>query len=436
MKHAVILQLITCVFTFLLSLSTHANSLTQILEQLKVQQEFQRGSSQSVQNTKSENVEEWQSTLLQRKQHLDQLNLRNRTLEEELLTLQKRLSQKQQQVHQNKKEIDGIVSLAIAQRDVFIANGQQHNTWPLINHPSTIKRIGFSIDAIKELWMSMNEQFVLSGQTMKHEGEVIQSNGMIARDTLYLTGPFSQYSEKYGWSTFDPTGQVWRQLESQPGFPTHSNTMVIDTTFGPALTQYKNTNPLIEKYRESGLIGALILILALTGFGIGSNRIWYLSSEQQQINKQLKDLENLNSNNMLGRVIKTIQTDYQQPKEMDTLLEDVLDANVTLELPKLNQGIGTIAVFAAIAPLLGLLGTVGGMIETFTVITTQGTASSELLSEGIAEALLTTKLGLMAAIPLLLLHTVMKTKAQVISEVLEHQLSGLVVSLRHGIKHA
>lgn len=435
MRHAVILSLMTTVLVLFPSMFAHASSLNQILEQLQVEQKSQQDLSDLVQDTKSESLDEWQSRLLLRKEHLKNLNATNRALEEKLLQLQKRLNQKQQQVLESKKEIEGIINLAIAQQDVFITNGQQHNTWPLISHPSSITPTNFSVDALKELWMSMNEQLVFSGQVMKHEGELIQSNGMVDTDTIYIYGPFSQYSEHHGWSVYDAAEQAWRQLDTQPDFSTDANTMAIDTTFGPAMSHYKNVHPLIEKYQQSGLIGALILLLALIGFGIGSTRIWNLSREQKKINEQLKDLENLSSNNILGRVIDAVQKDHQQPNKSQTLLEDILDANVTLELPKLNRGIGTIAVFAAIAPLLGLLGTVGGMIETFTVITTQGTANSELLSGGIAEALLTTKLGLIAAIPLLLLHTVMKTKAQGISEVLEHQLSGLVVSLRHGIKH-
>ncbi len=87
---------------------------------------------------------------------------------------------------------------------------------------------------------------------------------------------------------------------------------------------------------------------------------------------------------------------------------------------------------AGIPPLLGLLGTVGGMIETFDVITRFGSNNTELLSGGIAEALLTTQLGLMTAIPLLLLHCAVKSQSRQLTQMLEQEAAALVVLQRFG----
>ena len=85
--------------------------------------------------------------------------------------------------------------------------------------------------------------------------------------------------------------------------------------------------------------------------------------------------------------------------------ESVLQEAILNQLPRVERGMAVLAVLGAIAPLLGLLGTVTGMIETFRVITLYGTGDPKLMSGGISEALVTTELGLAVAIPIMLCHT-------------------------------
>jgi biopolymer transport protein ExbB len=92
-----------------------------------------------------------------------------------------------------------------------------------------------------------------------------------------------------------------------------------------------------------------------------------------------------------------------------------MDIVVAFELQALQRGLGTLKVIAAAAPLLGLLGTVSGMIETFEVINTRGTGDARALSGGIAEALVTTEMGLWIAIPAVLVHTALAGWAERLS---------------------
>jgi biopolymer transport protein ExbB len=86
-------------------------------------------------------------------------------------------------------------------------------------------------------------------------------------------------------------------------------------------------------------------------------------------------------------------------------LENILQEAILREVPRLERFLSVLAVFGAVAPLLGLLGTVTGMIDTFRVITLYGTGDPRMMSGGISEALLTTELGLAVAIPIMLVHT-------------------------------
>jgi len=112
-------------------------------------------------------------------------------------------------------------------------------------------------------------------------------------------------------------------------------------------------------------------------------------------------------------------------------VEETMQEAIIAELPGLEKHLSTLAVFAAIAPLLGLLGTVGGMIKTFEVITQHGTGNARLLADGISEALVTTQVGLAIAIPLLLLHAVLSRQAKKIVANME-QLALIVLSARVG----
>jgi biopolymer transport protein ExbB len=96
----------------------------------------------------------------------------------------------------------------------------------------------------------------------------------------------------------------------------------------------------------------------------------------------------------------------------------------------LERHLGTLAVLGGVAPLLGLLGTVTGMIHTFRLVTIFGAGNPRLLSGGIAEALVTTEFGLIIAIPVLLLHAYFSRRVRTITAALEHTLAGFVNSLK------
>ena len=107
-------------------------------------------------------------------------------------------------------------------------------------------------------------------------------------------------------------------------------------------------------------------------------------------------------------------------------LELKLAEAVLSEPPKLEQGLTLLKIIAAVAPLMGLLGTVTGMIITFQAITIFGAGDPKAMAGGISSALVTTVLGLLVAIPTVLLHTVVNGRSQRIIHVLNEQATGIV----------
>ena len=151
-------------------------------------------------------------------------------------------------------------------------------------------------------------------------------------------------------------------------------------------------------------------------------RLFILRQDGQAINQQLTT-ETISRDNALGRILSV----HSEHNVMETeALELKIDEAILKEVPRLEKYHSIIKVFAAVAPLLGLLGTVVGMIVTFQALTLFGTGDPKLMAGGISQALVTTMLGLIVAIPLVFLHSVLTSWSGTLIEVLEEQSAGLI----------
>lgn len=181
----------------------------------------------------------------------------------------------------------------------------------------------------------------------------------------------------------------------------------------------------MEYYEQGGTVGYLITVLLAIGLLIALERVLVLSAVGAKMRSQLKNLSNPSTNNPLGRILKV----YHDNKNADVEnLELKLDEAILRETPKVDRGIGLIKLFAAVAPLMGLLGTVIGMILTFQQITLYGTGDPKLMAGSISLALVTTALGLIAALPLLFVHSIVQSRAKSILQVLDEQAAGIVAA--------
>ncbi|MCJ8273707.1 MAG: MotA/TolQ/ExbB proton channel family protein, partial [Psychrosphaera sp.] len=124
-----------------------------------------------------------------------------------------------------------------------------------------------------------------------------------------------------------------------------------------------------------------------------------------------------------------ILTVYQSNKDCDVEnLELKLDEAILRELPSIDRGITVIKILAAIAPLLGLLGTVVGMINTFQQITLFGTGDPKIMAGSISMALVTTAQGLIAALPLIFVHSLVSSQAKSVMNILDLQSAGIIAA--------
>jgi biopolymer transport protein ExbB len=177
-----------------------------------------------------------------------------------------------------------------------------------------------------------------------------------------------------------------------------------------------------DRIQQGGTVGYVIMVLAAIGILLGFYKFFTLFTQGAAMRNTAKTRQ-AGTGNPLARVFEVYENNRN--RDIETL-ELKLDERILQEVPAIERFNDIIKVFAAIAPLLGLLGTVIGMIITFTAITIYGAGDPKLMAGGISVALMTTVFGLVAAIPLLLIHAVVSSMARTNQQMLDEQAAGLI----------
>ena len=313
-------------------------------------------------------------------------------------------------------------------RDVFIADLGARKSLP-------------KIEELEKFWEAQLFEMVQSGKVVKFEGSVTSIDGEVVSTTIHRVGPFNLTADgKY--VVYKPELSLIQELSMQPeshqvsavgdweSTETGAAQFYIDPARGVLLNIFTNKASLEDRLEAGGSIGYIILVLLAIGALIAIERLVTLTIIGGKVNSQRKNVGNP-GNNALGRILKV----YQDNKDVDVeTLELKLDEAILKETPALEARISILKVLAAIAPMMGLLGTVTGMIATFQSIQLFGTGDPKLMAGGISMALVTTVQGLIAALPLMLLHAILVARSKSIVQVLEEQSAGIIAE--HAEKRA
>jgi len=292
------------------------------------------------------------------------------------------------------------------------------------------------LSELEKLWYTLMEEAAAQGQIVRYQAPVVSVAGNEANATVVRIGPFTALSDGKFVDYLAETQRL-TELARQPGAifvaagedffngtPGTVETAAVDPSRGALLGLLVQTPSLQERIDQGGLVGYVIITLLILGIILALVRIISLSITAAKVGSQKKN-GTANPDNPLGRIMQT----YEQNRGLDVEnLQLKLDDAILKELPSLERGLSTIKVLAAISPMLGLLGTVTGMIETFQAITLFGTGDPKMMAGGISQALITTVLGLVSAIPLILLHSIAAGRSKAVIEVLEEQSAGIVAS--------
>ncbi|MDB1125710.1 MotA/TolQ/ExbB proton channel family protein [Vibrio algarum] len=278
------------------------------------------------------------------------------------------------------------------------------------------------------LWEAFNRQLAIGSSVTMLDVSYVKPDGIVINKPVLRIGSFGLIDEN-GYLDWSGERRGAKSYDVQPPNPppmgvtmSHQKLATLDPSGGKLLEQLSLTPTLQERVKQAGVIGKVILVLLSIGLLIGLTQGIFLLISRLKINAQLKDKENIGSN-ALGRVLGVYK--YDQSPNVEALelrlYETILD-----EQQKLERGLSMLKLLAALSPMLGLLGTVTGMIETFQVITQFGNADPKMMASGISTALITTVLGLTAAMPMLFMHNVLSTQAENVRTLLEKQGVGLV----------
>lgn len=322
---------------------------------------------------------------------------------------------------------NSIVSAQIPNRGDFLAG--------LIEKLNSSTRLP-SIAEIERLWYEVQREMVEGGRVVKFNSEVIKPNGDRGEQEVVRVGIWNLVSEgKYLRYTPDgnkleelprqPAGAITDTAKSLQGATTGLVAFGVDPTGptgGSLLTALIDKETVGEQWHHGGTVGYVITAIGVFGVLLGIWRILVLSTISAKVNSQLKTAK-ANTNNPLGRVMKVAE---DNPKVDNETLELKLEEAVLKERPAIESGLSVLKIIAAVAPLLGLLGTVVGMIATFQAITMFGAGDPKTMAGGISQALVTTVLGLVVAIPVVLIHTFVNGRAKRVVHILDEQATGII----------
>ncbi len=320
---------------------------------------------------------------------------------------------------------NSMISAQYPQRTAFLDDLAQTESLP-------------DIETLEGLWIDLQREMTETGKVVTFPGRVMAVDGTTTEQPVTRVGPFVAVSQgqylNYLPLTFE--FQIMpRQPEDGDDLAEDLETategwwpMLIDPTRGSILALLEQQPDMFDRIRQGGWVGAAIIVLGVLGLLFAGYKLVYLERVARRVKQQLANLARPNTDNPLGRIL-TVYQGARADVDLDVeSLELQLDEAILKETPSLERGQSMLKLLAAVAPLMGLLGTVVGMIATFQAITLFGTGDPKLMAGGISQALVTTVLGLVAAIPLLFAHSVVAARSRGLVQVLDEQAAGLLAS--------
>ena len=300
-----------------------------------------------------------------------------------------------------------------------------------------------SVEEVKKLWELLLQEIALSGQTSTFEHTVVAPDGTSYDASVTRVGLFNIVTGDKYLDHLPETNSII-ELARQPigsfrstaeqlssAEPGSTTGFAIDPSRGALLGLLIQSPSLWERIQQGQEVGYAIMLVALIGLIIVLERWFRLSRISSRMKRQLKDLNTISDDNPLGRIMRVFyENEHLDDQE---LISRKLEQVVIADVADVRKGLPTIKVMAAITPLMGLLGTVTGMIGTFQAITLFGVGDPKLMAGGISQALVTTVQGLVAAIPLLLSHSLLSSQAANLSKIIGEQAAGLMAGKAESI---
>jgi biopolymer transport protein ExbB len=352
----------------------------------------------------------------------------------------KLISDIEQKIEEKSKNISLIVeksknatveTLELIKKIYLEENSTAHKRY--VNLKNKLTTDNFKFSDTKDLWYLLQTGIAFTSSKRVFKTEILLSDGSKVEDEVVQLGTFSYISPKYGYLNLieNKNNFVFMQKLTQPKNEVYSHILENSNNLHEAKIDISNNKyfeylskniTFADRIEQGGVVGYIILSLGVLGLIIAVIKILQLVALDSKINQQ-KFSEKIDLENPLGRMLSSF-SDKISFDELDLKLEKAL----LIEIPKIKFGESLLKLIATIAPLLGLLGTVTGMILTFQSITMFGTNDPKLMADGISQALVTTMLGLSVAIPLMFAYLLVNSMSKRIINILEQETTEIIAS--------
>jgi biopolymer transport protein ExbB len=288
-------------------------------------------------------------------------------------------------------------------------------------------------DDLEQLWVELQREITKQGEIKRYTAKIVTIEGSQEERDIIRAGPFTAISEG-AYLNWEPDDQLLRELGRQPPsrhldtVPAFANAsggyamLAVDPSRGGLLVALIDAPSNTERVQQGGYVGYVIISLGFIALLVGGWRWVVITLTARNVTAQRKN-ERIDSGNPLGRVLE-VAGQYVD-SDVETL-ELKLDEIVLREASSLENYLWLVKTVSVVSPLLGLLGTVTGMIQTFQAITLFGAGDPKMMAGGISQALVTTMLGLIVAIPLVLLSDTLANSTRKIIDILDEKSAGLI----------
>ena len=287
---------------------------------------------------------------------------------------------------------------------------------------------------LEDFWYTLQQEMTENGKVARFDAEVIGKDGQPSHMQVTRVGPFMAFANgRYLVVQSGARLQVAQRQNFDTGLASSFEStssgwapVPIDPTYGTLLKLAAERPSLVERINQGGVVGYVIILVGIIGAALALFQLAYLFSVGGKINQQLRNINAPSSDNPLGRVLSCLKDDTatHDPEVLETRISEA----VLRETPKLERFQPFLRMVVAAGPLLGLLGTVTGMIITFQVITEIGAGDPKVMAGGISQAMISTVLGLLIAIPILFINSVLAARSRILVQILDEQSAGMLAA--------
>jgi biopolymer transport protein ExbB len=317
-----------------------------------------------------------------------------------------------------------IVSAQYSGRDDFFAKLSKAKNLP-------------SMPVLEQLWFEIQREMTESGRVVRSKMQVINAEGNPVDAEVVRVGSFIASADGQ-YVAYLPNQRKFQIFARQPGSALvsvaenlHKTTSgyteaVVDPSRGVLLSLYTQRPTLKERIDHGEAVGYVIVAVGVIGALLAIYQFFYLLNIRRAVSRQLRNLDHPTKDNPLGRVLATFKGDPSTVEEDAEVIELRISEAVLREVPPLERFQAFLRLAVAAGPLLGLIGTVIGMIITFQSITESGSSDPRLMANGISQAMIATVLGLGIAIPLLFVNAGLTAMSKGLVQILDEQSTGLL----------